>query len=385
MKTKMERIQQLELIPLKEGSISAASKEKELKGIPVSKGCILPKGNFIHCLRMEKLRTDRSRAPLSMALFLLRENNKNGRETIKEFLTYLNRITRETDVKGWLDKNIIGILLPNTDNKGVKSCIAKLIQGNGCLDYSVITGTYPDHIFHQLLSEAENEPDLFPLNLDEALRPIHLQRALKRAIDVVGSFWGVVLLSPLLGIIALSVKISSPGPVIFRQTRIGMKGERFSCCKFRSMHSNADDQIHREYIADLISGRLEKINQGDGQSPFFKMKADSRVTRVGKILRKLSLDELPQLFNVLRGEMSLVGPRPPLTYEVEKYEPWHLRRILEVKPGITGLWQVNGRSRTTFDEMVRLDLRYVKNWSLWLDTKILVKTVKEVLYPRSAV
>jgi lipopolysaccharide/colanic/teichoic acid biosynthesis glycosyltransferase len=114
------------------------------------------------------------------------------------------------------------------------------------------------------------------------------------------------------------------------------------------------------------------------------MKDDPRVTRVGKILRNLSLDELPQLFNVLRGQMSLVGPRPPIPYEIEKYEPWHLRRILEMKPGLTGLWQVSGRSTTTFDEMVRLDLRYVRNWSLWLDLKILAKTVKEVLKPHRA-
>jgi lipopolysaccharide/colanic/teichoic acid biosynthesis glycosyltransferase len=384
MKTKLELIQQLELIPLKESSISAASKEEEWNGIPLSKGRILPKSNFIHCLRMEKLRTDRSNAPLSLALLFFRENNGNGRETIEEFPTYLNRITRETDIKGWLDKNIIGILLPNTDNKGVNLWIEKLIQGNGRLEYSVIKGTYPDHIFHQLLSEEENEPDFFPLDLDAAPKPLGLQRFLKRAIDVAGSLCGLILPSPMILMIALAVKVSSPGPVIFKQMRIGLKGVRFAFYKFRSMHWSADDQIHREYVANLISGRLEKINQGDGERPFFKMKADSRVTRVGKILRKLSLDELPQLFNVLKGDMSLVGPRPPLIYEVEKYEPWHLRRILEVKPGITGLWQVSGRSTTTFNEMVRLDLRYVKNWSLWLDTKILVKTVKEVLYPRSA-
>ena len=150
------------------------------------------------------------------------------------------------------------------------------------------------------------------------------------------------------------------------------------------MYWNCDDQIHRQYVTDLIKGRLESINQGDGENPFFKMKSDPRLTRVGKILRTLSLDELPQLFNVLKGEMSLVGPRPPIPYEVEKYEPWHLRRILDMKPGITGLWQVSGRSTTSFDEMVRLDVRYVRNWSLWLDLKILLKTVKEVLHPHGA-
>jgi lipopolysaccharide/colanic/teichoic acid biosynthesis glycosyltransferase len=199
-----------------------------------------------------------------------------------------------------------------------------------------------------------------------------------------GSLCGLILLSPLMLMVALAVKISSPGPVIFTQTRLGLKGVRFPFYKFRSMYWNTDDKVHRQYVSHLIEGRLENINQGEGARSFFKMKDDSRITRVGKTLRRLSLDELPQLLNVLKGEMSLVGPRPPLIYEAEKYKPWHLRRILEVKPGITGLWQVSGRSTTTFDEMVRLDLRYVKNWSLWLDTKILVKTVKEVLYPRSA-
>jgi lipopolysaccharide/colanic/teichoic acid biosynthesis glycosyltransferase len=129
---------------------------------------------------------------------------------------------------------------------------------------------------------------------------------------------------------------------------------------------------------------LEKINQGNKVVPLFKMVSDSRVTRVGRIIRRTSIDELPQFFNVLKGEMSLVGPRPPLPYEVEKYEPWHLRRILEVKPGVTGLWQVSGRSKTSFNEMVRLDLRYVQNWSTLADLKIILKTVKAALSLKGA-
>jgi lipopolysaccharide/colanic/teichoic acid biosynthesis glycosyltransferase len=150
------------------------------------------------------------------------------------------------------------------------------------------------------------------------------------------------------------------------------------------MYWNVDDQVHREYVNNLIKGNLEKINQGDGKEPLYKMKSDARITKIGKIIRKLSIDELPQFFNVLKGEMSLVGPRPPIPYEVEKYEPWHLRRILEVKPGITGLWQVGGRSTTSFDDMVRLDLRYVQTWSFWLDLKILLKTVRAVIRPKGA-
>ena len=151
------------------------------------------------------------------------------------------------------------------------------------------------------------------------------------------------------------------------------------------MYSKVDDQLHREFVTNLIKGEHEKINQGDEEDPLYKIKDDPRVTKVGKIIRKTSIDELPQFFNVLKGEMSLVGPRPPIPYEVEKYEPWHLRRILEVKPGITGLWQVDGRSKTSFDDMVRLDLRYVQNWSLWLDVKILLKTIRAVIRPNGAV
>jgi lipopolysaccharide/colanic/teichoic acid biosynthesis glycosyltransferase len=172
--------------------------------------------------------------------------------------------------------------------------------------------------------------------------------------------------------------MTTPGPIIFKQTRFGKKGVHFQFYKFRSMYWNTDDQLHREYVTNLIKGNLEKINQGDKEAPLFKIVSDSRVTRIGRIIRRTSIDELPQFLNVLKGEMSLVGPRPPLDYEVQKYEPWHLRRVLEVKPGITGLWQVGGRSTTSFDEMVRLDLRYAKNWSLWLDLKIIFKTAKAV-------
>jgi exopolysaccharide biosynthesis polyprenyl glycosylphosphotransferase len=202
--------------------------------------------------------------------------------------------------------------------------------------------------------------------------------------DILGSVVGLILFSPIILITAIVVKMTSPGPIVFRQSRFGRKGVRFPFYKFRSMYWDTDDHIHREYVANLIKGDIEKINQGEKEAPLFKMKSDPRVTPVGKIIRKTSIDELPQFLNVLKGEMSLVGPRPPLSYEVEKYEPWHLRRILEVKPGMTGLWQVDGRSTTSFDDMVRLDLRYAQNWSLWLDIKILLKTVRAVLRPKGA-
>ena len=177
---------------------------------------------------------------------------------------------------------------------------------------------------------------------------------------------------------------SSPGPIIFRQKRLGKGGRPFVFLKFRSMRTDCDDKAHREYVANLIEGNLDKINQGDADNPLYKMAVDPRITKVGRFIRKTSLDELPQLFNVLKGDMSLVGPRPPLPYEAEKYQPWHLRRILEVQPGITGLWQIEGRSTTSFDDMVRLDLRYAQMSSFWFDLRIILRTVLVLFGSRGA-
>jgi lipopolysaccharide/colanic/teichoic acid biosynthesis glycosyltransferase len=355
------------------------------KSKPIEKN-ILPKSHFLERLRLEKRRVDRSKAPLSMIIFYFdREEMRGDGRSLGNLLASFNRDVRETDIKGWVDDNALGLLLPDTDEKGVRRCVDKIGNGNGDQPYSVITATYPDHIFQKLLSEDGSQPNLFPLDIDDTGKAHRLQSILKRAIDIIGSLIGLILSSPIILLTAIAVKATSPGPVIFKQTRLGMKGNRFSFYKFRSMYCDCDDQIHRQYVADLIRGDLEKINQGEGDKPLFKMKTDPRITQVGRIIRKTSIDELPQFFNVLKGNMSLVGPRPPLPYEVEKYEPWHLRRILEVKPGITGLWQVDGRSQTSFNDMVRMDLRYVQNWSLSFDVRILVKTVKAVLLPNGAV
>jgi lipopolysaccharide/colanic/teichoic acid biosynthesis glycosyltransferase len=177
----------------------------------------------------------------------------------------------------------------------------------------------------------------------------------------------------------LIIKATSKGPVFFFQRRIGQYGESFTLLKFRTMRVNNDPRIHQEYVRQLITGTAEKQpsdRNGDGH---FKLTRDPRITRVGSLLRKTSLDELPQFVNVLKGEMSMVGPRPPIPYEVESYDVWHRRRLLEVKPGITGLWQVSGRSRVKFDDMVRLDLQYARNCSPWMDIKILLRTPAAVV------
>jgi lipopolysaccharide/colanic/teichoic acid biosynthesis glycosyltransferase len=174
------------------------------------------------------------------------------------------------------------------------------------------------------------------------------------------------------------IKPTSKGPVIYKQERLGRFGARFKCLKFRTMYSNNDPKIHQEYVQKFIAGKDGLNNSEGSDKPVYKLVKDPRVTFVGGLLRKTSLDELPQFWNVLRGDMSLVGPRPPVPYEFEVYDIWHRRRVLEVRPGVTGLWQVSGRNRTRFDEMVRLDLRYCQTWSIWLDLKILLATPKAV-------
>ena len=202
-------------------------------------------------------------------------------------------------------------------------------------------------------------------------------RVVKRAFDIFAAALALVLLSPLWVLMALLIKLDSKGPVLYRQERVGMDGRIFLFLKFRTMRTGADDRIHREFQRQYIEGRPE-TNLGDSQRPVYKLHDDPRVTRTGRWLRRTSLDELPQLLNVLRGDMSLVGPRPPIPYEVEAYALWHRKR-LDMKPGMTGLWQVSGRNRLSFEEMVRLDLFYIENWSLWLDLKIMLRTLPVLL------
>ena len=202
-------------------------------------------------------------------------------------------------------------------------------------------------------------------------------RVVKRVFDIVAAAVALVLLSPLWVLMAVLIKLDSKGPVLYRQERVGMDGRVFLFLKFRTMRTGADDRIHREFQRQYIEGRPE-TNLGDSVRPVYKLHDDPRVTRTGRWLRRTSLDELPQLLNVLRGDMSLVGPRPPIPYEVEAYALWHRKR-LDMKPGMTGLWQVSGRNRLSFDEMVRLDLFYIENWSLWLDLKIMLRTLPVLL------
>ncbi|MDU6365072.1 MAG: sugar transferase [Clostridium sp.] len=198
-----------------------------------------------------------------------------------------------------------------------------------------------------------------------------LYKVSKRALDVIASFLGLVILSPILLIVAILIKLESKGPAIFSQSRIGLNGKEFKMYKFRSMVQNAEE----------LKEKLAKQNEMSG--PMFKMKNDPRVTKVGKFIRKTSIDELPQLLNILKGDMTLVGPRPSLPREVEKFESWMLKR-LEVKPGLTCYWQVSGRNNIDFYEWMKLDLKYVNDMGFWLDIKLIFKTVAVLFGDKNA-
>jgi exopolysaccharide biosynthesis polyprenyl glycosylphosphotransferase len=199
-----------------------------------------------------------------------------------------------------------------------------------------------------------------------------VQRFVKRTSDIVIALLALVVTSPFWLVISILIRRDSAGSVFFRQERVGMDGRVFLCLKFRTMTHNADERLHQESYRHNIAGNIAEAE--NGKHSFGKVPNDPRVTRIGRWLRRTSLDELPQLINVLRGDMSIVGPRPPIPYEVREYDIWHRKR-LEMKPGITGLWQVSGRNRLSFNDMVKLDLFYIENWSVLLDLKIILLTI----------
>jgi lipopolysaccharide/colanic/teichoic acid biosynthesis glycosyltransferase len=336
---------------------------------------------FIHRLYLEQRRTERSRRPFILLLLesiLLKTNLKE--EVCGRILKILAKSIRETDVRGWYESRAaIGVIfteIGSIDGRSAGDALVGKIRGLLQTELSALEVGQIRLSFYVFPEDWDKERDsstLYP----ESTRKRWSARIMKRFIDVCGSLTALALSSPLLLVIAAMVKLTSKGPVFFRQERVGRHGRRFTFLKFRSMYINSDQNLHREYVKTLIAGAVTP--QGDsGETKVFKLTNDPRVTNLGRFLRKTSLDEVPQFWNVLLGEMSLVGPRPPIPYEVESYDIWHRRRLLGVKPGITGLWQVNGRSRTTFDEMVRLDLQYAKSWSLWMDLKILFQTARAV-------
>lgn len=235
-----------------------------------------------------------------------------------------------------------------------------------------------------------------PLALSPLVRDRTLYYFFKRMLDVTVAALALLLLCPVMVVVAIFIVLDSGGPILFKQERIGAQRRTragrfywrrttFTCYKFRSMRQNADPALHQAYVSAFISNnhqRMAELQRGATQTR--KLVGDPRVTRMGRIIRQSSLDELPQLWNVLKGDMSLVGPRPAISYEVDEYQPWHRRR-LQAKPGLTGLWQVTARSSADFDEMVKLDIQYVGQQSLWLDFRIMLSTPRVVLSGKGAV
>ena len=323
---------------------------------------------------------------------ILRANQSE--RALSEIISALSSSTREADLAGWYRAGeMLGVIFTEFregDRKAMESLTSAKVTKSLRSTLSpeqlemihISFHFFPETVDKSGLSQpadAELYPDL--LERDEERK---FSRFVKRSMDIAGSFAALVLCSPLLVLISVAIKLTSKGPILFRQERVGRYGSRFTFLKFRSMECGSDARIHREYVKQYIAGEAEAARASQTQNAVYKIQSDPRITRVGKFLRRSSLDELPQFINVLRGDMSLVGPRPPIPYELEGYQTWHRRRVLESKPGITGLWQVSGRSRVKFDDMVRMDLRYAKTWSLWLDVKILLQTPAAVLFGAGA-
>ncbi len=509
-------------------------KSKRVEQTEALKKNILPKSDFFDSLRVEKRRVKHTKAPLSIAVFTLRKDrNKNG-FALKNLLESLSENTRETDIKGWIGTDVLGLLLPDTDDKGLQHCIKKVVNGNGNgnAPYSVAAGTYPHDLFQQILkgenrtgapsalekSLAPNRCRLYPqpflkkkireekiracrtqanvslilfnptklvsglngrkatigvdiahfvaeegngtsmtgqwdrrtlgvllldsppesafglidklttrlrkedyhvaesterevfqvfslggtkritgsetenqnLSLNRRIRDLSTfhnlktrHKLMKSILDIGVSSTLLALLSPLLLFCAVLIKIDSPGPVLYRQTRIGRGGRRFTFFKFRTMHQNSDERIHKEHVKHLMNGEAGLSGTGRPGEKSYKLTDDDRVSRLGRFLRKTSIDEIPQLINVLKADMTLVGPRPHPVYEAELYDVWHSHR-LNIRPGVTGLGQVYGRFNTDYEDVYRLDLQYSKNASFLLDLKIIFKTFLVVFSGRGA-
>jgi lipopolysaccharide/colanic/teichoic acid biosynthesis glycosyltransferase len=345
----------------------------------------------MRAIAIERARTERSKTPF--ALMLLEAVSHDGPErngsALDSVLAALLSSSRATDIIGWYkERSIVGAMYTGLVGNDKNSALCTILDR--------VIATLRHELTFEQLNQVRISFHYYPddWNEDESGRPSNpvlyqdllssekgkkSMLVIKRMIDIAVSGSFLILCGPLLLVIALAVKASSKGPAFFRQRRVGQFGQCFTFLKFRTMYVDNDHSEHREYVRKLINSPAECELIAGNHDPVYKLTKDKRVTRVGKVLRRTSLDELPQLFNVFKGEMSLVGPRPPIPYEVAAYQTWHRRRVLEVKPGITGLWQVTGRSTVKFDDMVRLDLRYAMAWTPWLDVKILMRTPLAVI------
>lgn len=352
---------------------------------------VLNEESFHRMISLERKRTERSGKPFLLMLLDAGHHPPSGKHgrLLGDVLPALSLATRETDVTGWYEESaVVGVMFTELGVEDRGSIVSTMLQR--------VSAALRSHLSFEQFNQISISFHLFPEDWDQEIseRPSNpmlypdLQRrdnsrkffcVVKRAMDIAGSLVAMLMFAPLFLAIAAAIKLTSRGPVLFRQQRVGQHGKPFTFLKFRSMYMGNDASTHKDYVLKLIADKAERKPANGNGHGVYKLTNDSRITPIGAWLRRTSLDELPQFFNVLTGEMSLVGPRPPIAYEVEAYAVWHRRRMLEAKPGITGLWQVNGRSRVEFDEMVRLDLRYARTWSPWLDLQILLRTPAAVL------
>lgn len=337
---------------------------------------------FLEMLHREQRRTERSGR--SFLLVLISGTSSRGAAVefpARKIAAALSACTREIDFMGWYDEpDTLGLLVTEFGNattemieqivERISSALQKSLSPEVYWRLSLVVRVFPK----------DSADPAFSVDRLQASVGARVDAVIKRALDIVGSVLAIILFSPLFTVIALLVKCTSKGPIFYSRKRLGQHGKEFRFHKFRTMYADNDPAIHREFVTKLIAGSAN-ATQNNG---LYKLADDPRVTPLGRVLRRTSLDELPQFFNVLLNHMSLVGPRPPLPYEYERYNTWHKRRVLEVKPGLTGLWQVEGRSLTTFDEMVRMDLRYARTRNLWLDLKLILLTPAAMFSGRGA-
>jgi lipopolysaccharide/colanic/teichoic acid biosynthesis glycosyltransferase len=346
---------------------------------------------FRRVIAIERKRTERSKAPFVLMLLELanHQDPEKTKRSLECIVAALLAACRDTDLVGWYKDNcIVGVMFTGlvvNDKHSILSAILNRVSETLRNELTFEQFSQISISFHLFPDDWEDDTSGRPSN--SALYPDltshdNSRKSLlivKRVIDIVGSAVLTLICLPLFLAIAVAVRWSSKGPILFRQQRVGQFGQIFTFLKFRSMYVDNDHSVHREFVTKLIAEEAVAEPQSGNRKSVYKLTNDKRVTTIGKFLRRTSLDELPQLINVLKGDMSLVGPRPPIPYELAAYQVWHRRRVLEVKPGITGLWQVTGRSRVKFDEMVRLDLRYATTWTPWLDLMILLRTPVAVI------
>lgn len=327
---------------------------------------------FYFLVQREQARADRGHGIFSLIVFKLASSRSSSRKIIDA----LQRRIRITDSVGYLPDSSIGVLLADTARAGgmvfLNDILPSIKEIQPAPESQIYT--YPPDADKTgnspTLAEQAAATDL--TDTEEIINELLARQPMpgRKFLEQVAAGAALLLISPLLIVIAVAIKIQSPGPVFYTQSRIGHKGKKFRCYKFRSMHTNSDTGIHETYFKNLISSDvpMEKMDR----------QGDSRIFSVGALLRASSLDELPQLFNIAKGEMSVIGPRPSTPFEFKNYLRWHRRRV-DTLPGLTGLWQVNGKNKTTFKEMMRFDIRYARHQSIGMNIRIIAKTLPVIV------